>query len=188
MTKASVTDSPSDTLTSAAVRMWEQQTGSLLVLDDDLLVGIVTERDVMKAVARGHDLAATPVRAVMTSPVLTVTPRTPLHEAAALMAGRWIRHLPVLEGDRLVGVVSQRDLVEALAVLAADPQAGGLRDEELARSRRMSRLGRGRPAPVSSGGRSVLPQASGDETAVGWGDDEQTNDHRLARERPPHYE
>src|SRR5579872_4933832 len=96
MTKASVTESPSDTLRDAANRMWAQQTGSLLVMDGDRLVGIITERDVMKAVARGSDLDATPVSAVMTRGVLTVAPDTSLHEAARHMATRWIRHLPVV--------------------------------------------------------------------------------------------
>lgn len=114
MTQAAVTDGPADTLRAAAVRMWEQQTGSLLVLDGAELVGILTERDIMKAVARGLDLAATPVSAVMSTQLLTVEPTTTVEEAAARMADRWIRHLPVLHDGRLVGVVSQRDLLAAL--------------------------------------------------------------------------
>ena len=72
MTNASVTESPSDSLRSAADTMWRQQTGSLLVMEGDQLVGIITERDVMKAVARGRDVDATPVSEIMTRDVLTV--------------------------------------------------------------------------------------------------------------------
>src|SRR5579875_654259 len=101
MSRVSVTDSPSDPLIDAASRMWRQQTGSLLVMDGDELLGIVTERDVMKAVARGLDLATTPVSAIMTSTVQTVEPTTPVTEAARHMAERWIRHLPVVEDGKV---------------------------------------------------------------------------------------
>lgn len=141
MSDASVTDAPSDTLKAAASRMWSQQTGSLLVMDGERLVGIVTERDVMKAVARGLPVDSTPVSTIMTTNVLTVTPETPLHEAAEHMARRWIRHLPVVEGERVVGMVSQRDLVGVLASSGenVDQQAG----EDLVRARRLARLDRG---------------------------------------------
>src|SRR5665811_589460 len=96
MTKASVTETPTESLTQAATRMWTQQTGSLIVMDGPRLVGIITERDVMKAVARGLDPATTPITEIMTPGVLTVSPATPLNEAARHMASRWIRHLPVV--------------------------------------------------------------------------------------------
>lgn len=140
MTQASVTDSPSDTLKAAAAAMWGQQTGSLLVMDGEALVGIITERDVMKAVARGMDVETTPVSAVMTAAVLTVAPETSLHDAARTMAARWIRHLPVLDDGRVVGVVSQRDLVGIFAALAIDPDGVQLAADDLVRSRRLARI------------------------------------------------
>jgi CBS domain-containing protein len=115
MSRASVTESPSDSLTAAADRMWAKQTGSLLVMDGEKLLGIITERDVMKAVARGDDLASTPVSAVMTTSVLTVTPETSLPQAARHMADRWIRHLPVVVDGAVIGMISQRDLCGAFA-------------------------------------------------------------------------
>ena len=118
MTSASVTQSPADCLREAAAAMWKRQTGSLLIMDGDAVVGIVTERDLMKAVARGDDLDATPVSAVMTRDVLTVAPDTTVAEAARHMATRWIRHLPVVVDGRLVGIVSQRDLCKILATEA----------------------------------------------------------------------
>lgn len=140
MTRASVTESPSDSLRAAANRMWSQQTGSLLVMDGTSLLGIVTERDVMKAVARGADLDATPVSAVMTTSVLTVSPGTSLHEAARHMATRWIRHLPIVEGGEVVGMVSQRDLCGVLAALGAEPEAGQIPADALVRERRLARI------------------------------------------------
>lgn len=140
MTRASVTESPADTLRAAANRMWSQQTGSLLVMDAAALLGIITERDVMKAVARGADLDATPVSAVMTTNVLTVSPETSLHEAARHMATRWIRHLPVVDGGAIVGMVSQRDLCGVLAALGTEPDTGQIPADELVRSLRLARI------------------------------------------------
>ncbi|MHB8341560.1 MAG: CBS domain-containing protein [Mycobacteriales bacterium] len=140
MTTASISESPSETLKAAAARMWSQQTGSLLVMDGDELLGIVTERDVMKAVARGLDLEKTPVSAIMTKNVLTIGPATPLHEAARHMAARWIRHLPVVDGGKVVGMVSQRDLVGVFAALVRDDDGVPLASDELVRSKRLHRI------------------------------------------------
>lgn len=115
MTRANITETAAASLRDAAARMWKQQTGSLVVMDGSELLGIITERDIMKAVARGDDLATTPVSAVMTRTVLTVTPETAVAEAAQHMATRWIRHLPVVRDGELVGMVSQRDLCGLLA-------------------------------------------------------------------------
>ena len=121
MTEAAVTDRPDDTLQQAAGKMREQQTGSLLVLDGQDLVGIVTERDVLNAVATATPLD-TPVSEVMSRDLITVEPGTSLREAARIMTERWIRHLPVLEGGRLVGIVSQRDLAGVLAGALNEPE------------------------------------------------------------------
>jgi CBS domain-containing protein len=143
MTKASVTESPQDTLKSAAAMMWQQQTGSLIVMDGERLVGILTERDVMKAVARGHDVETTTVSEIMTTDVLTVPPDTQLHEAAAQLASRWIRHLPVVDDGRVVGVVSQRDLVGVFAALTREQSSVPLPNAELVRERRLARIEHG---------------------------------------------
>jgi CBS domain-containing protein len=140
MTRASVVDSPTDSLREAASRMWKQQTGSLLVMDGESLLGIITERDVMKAVARGADLDQTPVSAVMTSNVLTVRPDSSLPEAARHMATRWIRHLPVLDDGRVLGMVSQRDLCGVLAALGSEADLLEIPADELVRARRIARL------------------------------------------------
>ena len=141
MTKAAVADAPGDSLEAAARKMWEQQTGSLLVVDSDQLVGIITERDVLKAVATGTPLD-TPLSEVMSKDLITVEPGTSLREAAGIMTEKWIRHLPVLEGGRLVGIVSQRDLSGVLAGALNEPEGLHrlIESSELVRERRLKRI------------------------------------------------
>jgi CBS domain-containing protein len=141
MTEAALTDRPDDTLQQAAAKMREQQTGSLLVLDSDQLVGIVTERDVLNAVATETPLE-TPIADVMSKDLITVEPGTSLREAAAIMTERWIRHLPVLDGGRLVGIVSQRDLAGVLAGALNEPEDLHrlIESSGLVRERRLKRI------------------------------------------------
>src|SRR5436853_4321266 len=111
MTAAAITNQPGETLTQAARKMWEQQTGSLLVIEgEDQLAGIITERDILKAVAVGADLSTVTIADVMAKEPLTVHPGSTLREAAKIMTEHWIRHLPVVDSGKLVGIVSQRDL------------------------------------------------------------------------------
>jgi CBS domain-containing protein len=123
MTKATVTDAAQDTLAEAAARMWNAQTGSLLVMEGEHMVGILTERDVLRAIAHGMDPLQVPVKDLMRTDVITVGPQTTLKEAAKLMATKWIRHLPVVEGSKVVGILSQRDLTGVLAEALHEPEA-----------------------------------------------------------------
>ena len=143
MTEATVTDSTTDTLRLAAERMWREQTGSLLVLDGERLAGIITERDLLRAVALGADPATATVDEAMTTEVFTVTPDMPLVDAAREMATRWIRHLPVEDDGRLVGMVSMRDVTGIFAALA--PRAVTVEHEfdQLVRERRLARIEHG---------------------------------------------
>jgi signal-transduction protein with cAMP-binding, CBS, and nucleotidyltransferase domain len=140
MTKASITESQSEPIKAAASRMWAQQTGSLLVMEGDALIGIITERDVMKCIARGLDVDTTPVSAVMTRGVQTVSPYTTVGDAARQMASRWIRHLPVVEDGTVVGMVSQRDLVGIFAALAKEPDSVELASDQLVSQQRLVRI------------------------------------------------
>jgi CBS domain-containing protein len=142
MTNAAVTDQAEDTLADAARKMWKQQTGSLLVMDGEDLVGIVTERDVLRAVAGGGVLQEIRVSEVMSKDLVTVGPGTSLREAAKIMTDRWIRHLPVVDGGELVGIISQRDLAGVLAGALNEPEAleALVEASELARERRLRRI------------------------------------------------
>jgi CBS domain-containing protein len=145
MTEAAIHDRPDDTLVQAARTMWEQQTGSLLVMDGDELLGIVTERDVLRAVAEGLSLDDTRVSEVMTKDVLTVHPGASLREALAIMTDKWIRHLPVVERGHVVGIVSQRDLAGVLGSALNEPEALTqlVEASQLAREKRLQRIVRG---------------------------------------------
>lgn len=143
MTDAPVTDSAADTLRSAAERMWRQQTGSLLVMENDRLTGIITERDLLRAVARGEDPATTSVEKVMTTEVLTVSPDMSLRDAAAQMATRWIRHLPVVEGGRVLGMISMRDITGIFASLGHADVPVDHDLDQLVRARRLARIEHG---------------------------------------------
>jgi CBS domain-containing protein len=143
MTEPTVTDSATDSLRSAAERMWRQQTGSLLVTDQGNLTGIITERDVLRAVALGADPDRTTVDEVMTADVYTVPPAMPLQQAAREMAVRWIRHLPVMEGGRLLGVVSMRDVTGVFGALAPGPITVEHEFDALVRQRRLARIEHG---------------------------------------------
>ena len=142
MTKAAVTDSGNDTLAEGAARMWNAQTGSLLVLDGENLMGIVTERDLLRAVGQGLDPATVTLKEVMATDVITCGPQTSLREAARLMASKWIRHIPVVEGTRVVGVLSQRDLTGVLAEALNEPDKmhSLVESSNLIRERRLKRI------------------------------------------------
>jgi CBS domain-containing protein len=141
MTNATVTDSTTVSLASAAGLMWRQQTGSLVILDGDEIVGIVTERDVLRTVAAGKNLDNVVVGDVMSTDVVTTTPDTPVRDAARLMARDWIRHLPVVEsGGRLVGIVSQRDITGVFAALIRGADVPEIATDTLVRQRRLARL------------------------------------------------
>jgi len=102
------------TVLDAIKRMVEANVGSLLVFEDDKLAGIVTERDYLRRVTlEGRDEKETPVREIMTAPIVYVTPDTTIEECMAVMTERRIRHLPVLTDDRdVAGIVSIGDVVK----------------------------------------------------------------------------
>jgi CBS domain-containing protein len=95
--------------------MAEHHVGALLVMRGAALEGIVSERDyARKVILRGRSSADTPVRDIMSSPVLTVSLDTSVQECMQLMTDRHVRHLPVMDGGRVVGMVSIGDLVKAV--------------------------------------------------------------------------
>src|SRR5919204_6493074 len=104
---------PGETITQVAQRMVERNLGAVLVLDGGRLVGIMTERDIMRAVARGlHGDAV--VADYMTSHPETIEPDDTTQHAAVLMIHGGFRHLPVVERGDVVGILSIRDLMRAV--------------------------------------------------------------------------
>ena len=106
-----VTAHAGEDLTVAASRMAFHEVGSLAVFDDGSLVGIITERDLARAMADGLDPSSATVREYMTPDPVTVTPDQDVKGAAAMMLDLGARHLPVREGGRVVGMLSIRDLL-----------------------------------------------------------------------------
>jgi CBS domain-containing protein len=95
--------------------MAEHHVGALLVMTGETLAGIVSERDyARKVILMGRSSSDTPVRDIMTSSVLTVSPDTTVQQCMQLMTDQRVRHLPVLEGKRVIGMVSIGDLVKAV--------------------------------------------------------------------------
>jgi CBS domain-containing protein len=106
--------SPTDTVLDALRVMAERDTGGVVVLDGDKLVGIFTERDyARRVVLAGRASRTSAVREVMTHSVVCVTPDTSINDCMALMTRKRLRHLPVLDHKRLVGLVSIGDVVKA---------------------------------------------------------------------------
>jgi len=143
MTQATVTESKQDSLRLAAERMWRQQTGSLLVTEGGQLTGIITERDLLRAVALGADPDKTSVDDAMTTEVYTVQPDMQLQDAARVMAARWIRHLPVVQDGQLLGVVSMRDVTGVFAAMGSGQVRVEHEFDQLVRERRLARIEHG---------------------------------------------
>jgi CBS domain-containing protein len=97
----------------AVQQMVEANVGSLLVTEGGEISGIVTERDYLRRVAVDQQNDRdTPVRTIMSTPLIVVTPETPIDECMAVMTNRRIRHLPVVDGGEVAGIVSIGDVVK----------------------------------------------------------------------------
>ena len=112
-------------LSDAVSELSERKIGSLLVIDDGQVAGIISERDVIRGLEEhGGALLDMPVSEVMSSPAITVAPDSDVLAALALMTRRRIRHLPVIEGGELKGIVSIGDLVKfRIESIEAEAQA-----------------------------------------------------------------
>ena len=162
---ALVTAGPEETVCAAAKRMAENSCGSILVMDEGRMAGIFTERDVMvRVVAAGRDPAKTKLREVMTADPDTIGADEPVTTAVRRMDEGAYRHLPVVEGGEVVGVLSIRDIpVLELGRMAEELDEATASPSGLGRKPRAAltgnKKGRGRGCP-SRGLRSQAGQAA----------------------------
>lgn len=113
--------SPDTTVLEAIARMDAKRVGALLVMEGERLVGILSERDyTRKVILLGRASKDTPVSEIMTSQVIAVQPQMGLTECLRVVTHHGIRHLPVVEGDKVIGVLSIGDLVRAVVAQQAE--------------------------------------------------------------------
>ena len=111
MSRKVLSVAPEDTIGEAAQRMADANVGSSVVLEHGRLIGILTERDLLRAMAQRVHPSEARVREWMTAEPVAVSESTTADEAARLMVENGFRHLPVVDGDRTLGVVSLRDVM-----------------------------------------------------------------------------
>jgi CBS domain-containing protein len=112
MTADVVTVAPEDTLGEAAAKMTEKGIGAVVVSDFGRMIGILSERDIMRAVADRIHSSEARVREWMTADPVTATTATSVEEAGRTMLENGFRHLPVVEGERAIGMLSIRDVAQ----------------------------------------------------------------------------
>lgn len=127
---------PEETVQVAIARMLEENVGGVLVCESDRLLGIFTERDVLRLAGEGGRFGVVRVGDVMTRSVLTVSPDDEVLEAARLMGERRVRHLPVVEDGNVLGLIGIREAVRCLVEVLwreRDPAARSTARELLSR-------------------------------------------------------
>src|SRR3954453_14102856 len=119
-----VTAQPAETVADAAQRMRDNKVGSVVVIDhDDRAIGILTERDMIRLAAAGSDASSAKGSEWMTADPYTIGPEVEARAAFASLGERGYRHIPVVAGQKLVGIVSMRDLMRVAMIQPADAQA-----------------------------------------------------------------
>ena len=119
---------PDETVQVAIARMMEEGIGAVVVCEGPRLVGIFTERDVLRLAAEGSDFGSARLEDVMTRSPVTVEPDVHIVDAARMMGERGIRHLPVVEGENLHGMVGIRDVLRSLVERAWRDHDGDARE------------------------------------------------------------
>ncbi len=116
MTQEVVFANLTDSLQSAAAKMAERDIGSIVIVQEGKPIGIVTERDFVRRVAAlGKDSRTLTVADIMSTPLVTVGPECDINSAAKIMTDNNIKRLPVVEGERLVGIITSFDIAKVMA-------------------------------------------------------------------------
>jgi CBS domain-containing protein len=116
-----VTVKSTEKVSKALQRMVRHKIGSIIVVDEGKPVGILTERDVSTRVARGQNVRGMVVRSMMSKPLVTIGPSAQIWQAVEQMVRKDIRRLPVMEADRLAGMVTERDVFRWVIRVAYEP-------------------------------------------------------------------
>ncbi len=120
MTKSVISVDASLTVNEAAKMMEDTKVGAVIVMENNTPVGIVTDRDfAIKVVAQAHNIT-TPVKQIMSSPLFSINSDESVRTAADLMHDRGIRKLPVVDNEKIVGIITATDIVNLLAVCMED--------------------------------------------------------------------
>ncbi len=116
-----VTAKPTDKVGKALRAMVRHKIGSVIVVDKGKPVGIITERDVSTRIAKGQNLRNMVLKSTMSKPLVTTVPSMEVWQAVELMVRKDILRLPVVENDRVVGMVTERDIMRWLVKVAYEP-------------------------------------------------------------------
>ena len=120
MTKSVISVDVSLTINEAAKMMEDAKVGAVIVMENNTPVGIVTDRDfAIKVVAHAHNIT-TPVKQIMSSPLFSINSDESVRTAADLMHDRGIRKLPVIDNEKIIGIITATDIVNLLAVCVED--------------------------------------------------------------------
>ena len=111
---------PDDSVADALRAMIDRDIGAVVVVEDGRPVGVFTERDVSRRILDDRELLVRTVGDVMSTPVVSVAPTDEVVFIFGLMTGKRIRRLPVVEGDRLVGIITERDLLSWVDAVASE--------------------------------------------------------------------
>ncbi|MBS3143396.1 CBS domain-containing protein [Candidatus Woesearchaeota archaeon] len=111
MTKKPVSVSPDENITNCTKIMLDKHVGSLLVKENEKLLGFLTERDLVRMISMGIDPKTTKVKQIMTTRIITITPEKDIYDAITLMNRENIRRLPVMVNERVIGLITLKDIL-----------------------------------------------------------------------------
>jgi len=117
-----VTITMNGTTGSAAALMVKHEIGSVVVLDGDIPIGIITERDIVKQVVKNKDALQKSLKPLISKPLITATSRTSIQKAFEMMLRHRVRRLPIIDRKRLLGIVTDKDLMRWVLRVSYEPE------------------------------------------------------------------